>query len=44
MDEVRRYWLEERSISLRSSAKVVRAIELLDAGRLRVGFVHGRTR
>jgi hypothetical protein len=43
-DEVRRYWLEEEGISLRSSAKVVQAIELLDSGRLLVSFVHGRTR
>ena len=43
-EEVRKYWLEEHGISLRSSAKVVQAIELLDAGRLRVSFVHGRTR
>jgi hypothetical protein len=43
-EEVRKYWLEEHGISLRSSAKVVQAIELLDAGRLRVRFVHGRTR
>jgi hypothetical protein len=43
-EEVRKYWLEEHGISLRSSAKVVQAIDLLDAGRLRVSFVHGRTR
>ncbi len=43
-EEVRKYWLEEHGISLRSSAKAVQAIELLDAGRLRVSFVHGRTR
>lgn len=43
-EEVRRYWLEEHGISLRSSAKVVQAIDLLDAGRLPVSFVHGRTR
>ncbi len=43
-EEVRKYWLEEHGISLRSSAKVLQAIDLLDAGRVRVSFVHGRTR
>lgn len=43
-EEVRRYWLEDHGISLRASAKLVRAIELLDEGRLDVRFVHGRSR
>lgn len=43
-EEVREYWLEDHGISLRSSAKVVQAIDLLDAGRVSVSFVHGRTR
>ena len=42
-DEVRRYWVEDRGVSLRLSAKIVRAIELLDAGRIDTRFVHGRT-
>lgn len=33
-DEVRRYWLEERGISLDLSAAVVSAIEAIDAGQL----------
>ncbi len=43
-EEVQRYWLEEHGVSLRSSAKVLRTIGVLDAGRLQVRFVHGRTR
>ena len=39
-DEVRRYWAE-RGISLRLSAKVVRAIEAIDAGVVSARFVHG---
>ena len=42
-DEVRRYWLEEHGVSLRLSAKIVNAIDLLDAGRVASRFVHGRT-
>lgn len=42
-DEVRRYWVEEHGVSLRLSAKIVRAIDLLDAGRIDARFVHGRT-
>jgi hypothetical protein len=42
-DEVRRYWVEERGISLRLSAKIVRAIDLLDEGSIASRFVHGRT-
>ena len=40
--EVRRYWLDERGISLHLSAKVLHAIAELDAGRLTARFVHGR--
>lgn len=42
-EEVRRYWLEERGISLHLSAMVLRAIAELDAGRLTARFVHGQT-
>lgn len=42
-DEVRRYWVEDHGVSLRLSAKIVRAIDLLDAGRVATKFVHGRT-
>jgi hypothetical protein len=42
--EARRYWLEDRGVSLRLSAKVLQAIEVLDAGRLDARFVHGKTR
>jgi hypothetical protein len=41
-DDVRRYW-NERGVSLRLSAKVVRAIEAIDAGAFRTRFVHGST-
>ena len=43
-DEARHYWIEERGISLRLSAKVLQAIEVLDGGRLDARFVHGDTR
>jgi hypothetical protein len=43
-DEVRKYWLDEQGISLRSSAKVLQSIDSLDRGRLQTRFVHGRTR
>lgn len=43
-DEVRKYWLEEQGISLRSSAKVLQALDLLANGRLQIRFVHGQTR
>jgi hypothetical protein len=43
-DEVRRYWLEERGVSIALSAKLVRAIEALDAGRLDCRAVAGATR
>ncbi|MDE0802548.1 MAG: SNF2-related protein [Acidimicrobiales bacterium] len=33
-DDVRRYWLEERGISIELSAAVLTAIEAIDAGRL----------
>jgi hypothetical protein len=39
-DEVRRYW-EEQGISLRLSAKVIQAIEAVDAGRITARFIHG---
>jgi hypothetical protein len=39
-DEVRGYWLD-RSVSVRLSAKVIRAIEELDAGTLRVRVIPG---
>jgi len=40
-EEVRRYWLEERGISLDLSAAVVTAIEAIDAGRLEARAVVG---
>ena len=42
-EEVRRYWLEERGISLHLSAKVLQAVAELDAGRLTARFVDGHT-
>ncbi|HAS10570.1 MAG TPA: helicase [Acidimicrobiaceae bacterium] len=40
-EDVRRYWLEERGISLDLSAAVVTAIEAIDAGRLEARAVVG---
>ncbi len=40
-DEVQRYWLEEQGVSLRASAKLLRAIELIGAGRVDCRFVDG---
>ncbi len=40
-EEVRRYWLEERSVSLRLSAKIIQAIEAAKDGRIRARFIHG---
>ena len=42
--EVRRYWVEERGVSLRLSAKIVQAITSLDQGRLEVRFMPGEHR
>lgn len=41
--EVTRYWTEERGISVVRSARVLRAIQLVDAGRIEVRFLHGRS-
>ena len=41
-EEVRAYW-EDRGISLRLSAKVLTAIQLIDEGRLTTRYVHGHT-
>src|SRR5262249_49795752 len=38
---VERYWLEERGVSLRQSARIIQAIEAVDAGRLEARFLHG---
>ena len=43
-DEARQYWLEERGVSLRLSAKVLQAIKVLEAGTLKARFVHGVNR
>jgi hypothetical protein len=43
-DDVRRYWLDERGISLRLSAKIVQTMMALDEGWLQVRFVPGTTR
>lgn len=43
-DEARRYWLEERGISLRSSAKVLQTIEALNNGAVEARFIHGTQR
>ena len=43
-DEARHYWLEERGVSLRLSAKVLQAIDALERGAVHARFVHGATR
>lgn len=40
-EDARSYWLEERGISLRLSAKIVEVLDALDQGRLQVRYVHG---
>jgi hypothetical protein len=40
-EEAQSYWLEERGISLRLSAKVLQTIEAIESGRLSARFVHG---
>jgi superfamily II DNA or RNA helicase len=40
-EEVERYWLEERGVSLRQSARIIQAIEAVDAGRVEARFLHG---
>jgi hypothetical protein len=42
--DVRRYWLEERGVSLRLSAKIVQTLRALEQGWLQVRFVPGATR
>jgi hypothetical protein len=42
--QVRDYWTEQRGVSLRLSAKIVQAIEAVEAGTLEVRFVPGDTR
>jgi superfamily II DNA or RNA helicase len=42
--DVRQYWVEQRGVSLRLSAKIVQALRALDEGWLEVRFVPGRTR
>ena len=43
-EEVQRYWLEERGISLNQSARIVQVLEAIDAGRLVARFLHGTSR
>ena len=43
-DEARKFWLEEQGISLRLSAKVLQAIDVLTSGALHARFVHGTRR
>jgi len=43
-DDVRRYWLEQQGVSLRASAKVISAIELINTGRVQCWFVDGDVR
>lgn len=43
-DDARRYWLEERGVSIALSAKLVHAIEAIDEGRLHCRAVTGATR
>jgi hypothetical protein len=41
--EVRRFWLEERGVSLRLSARIVQALTAIDTARLSARFMHGST-
>lgn len=43
-EEVQRYWLEERGISLNQSARIVQVLDAIDAGRLVARFLHGTSR
>lgn len=43
-EEVRHYWLEERGISVRLSARLIEAIEAIDGGRLACRYLHGASR
>lgn len=43
-EETRRYWIEEQGISLLLSAKILRAIEQIEHGKVDVRFVHGASR
>jgi hypothetical protein len=43
-EEARRYWIEERGISLRQSAQLVATLDALASGRVVARFVHGATR
>lgn len=43
-EEARRYWIEERGISLRQSAQLVTTLEALEKGQVVARFVHGATR
>ncbi len=42
-DDVHRFWLDE-GVSLRQSAKIVNAIDLIESGRVNARFVEGNTR
>ena len=42
--EVRRYWVEQRGVSVRLSAKIVQCLHALDDGWLKVRFIPGQTR
>ncbi len=43
-EEVQRYWLEERGISLQHSARIVQVLEAIDRGQLSARFLHGTSR
>ncbi len=43
-EETRRYWIEEQGISLLLSAKILRAIEQIEHGKVDVRFIHGARR
>ena len=43
-DEVRRYWTQERGISLRLSGAIVQTLEALRGGRIHSRFIAGNTR
>ena len=43
-EDTRRFWIEEQGISLLLSAKILRAIEQIEQGKVDVRFIHGARR
>jgi hypothetical protein len=43
-EEVGRYWLEDKGVSLRLSARIVQVLDVIDRGQLQARFLHGTSR